>query len=1038
MSLSEICIRRPVFATVLSLIVLLIGAVSYTRLAVREYPRIDEPVVTVETRYAGASSEIIESQVTKPLEDSIAGIEGVEVLTSISRSEQSQITVRFKLSRDADSSAADVRDRVARVRQRLPQDADEPVISKVEADANPIIWIAFTSETANILEVSDYANRIVKPRLQTLPGVADVRVFGERRYAMRINVDRDRLAAFRLTPQDIEDALRRQNIEIPAGRIESSQREFNVVSQTDLQTPEQFNSVIVRNTGGSNIRIRDVADVSIAPQNERVVIRFNGQPAVSLGLIRQATANPLDISSGLKRELPRLEKELPAGMRMQIANDQTVFIEAAIKNVFRTIIEAVLLVAAVIFFFLRSWRAAVIPLVTIPVSLIGAFALMYMFGFTVNTLTLLALVLAIGLVVDDAIVVLENIYRHIENGMKPMDAAFKGMREISFAVVAMTITLAAVFVPLAFAPGRTGRLFIEFALALAGAVLVSGFVALTLSPMMSSRLLKQQENHGRLYRAIESLLNGITNGYAVALKFNLRHRWIAFIVMISLFAACWWLFTTMKRELAPQEDRATVLAIISAPEGASIDYTARFARQLEQAALKIPEFDRVFVVAGNPTVTQGIAFLRLKPWEERDKHVRDLARQLAPALGQIPGINAFPVVPPSLGQGFREQPVNFVIMSSDPYEEINRVVQNIITDLNKNPGFQAVDTNLRLNRPELNVRIDRDKAADAGVQIETIGRTLETMLGGRQVTRFKKDGEQYDVLVQVRADERNAPDDISNIFVRGRGDQMIPLTSLIGVNESVAPRELNHFGQRRAVTITANLAPDYTLGQALTFMDEVAAKHLKPGYSTDLNGQSREFREAGSSLILVFVLAILFIYLVLAAQFESFRDPFIILLTVPLGIAGALAVVSLVGGSLNVYSQIGLVTLIGLITKNGILIVEFANQLQEQGRQIKEAVIEASVLRLRPILMTSMATVFGAIPLALATGAGAESRQQIGWVIVGGITIGTLLTLFVIPVVYSALATRLHHPVLLHSDDANANDGNKPLHETAVEPQAAQ
>jgi multidrug efflux pump len=1008
MTLPDICIRRPVFATVLSLVIVLLGAVSYTRLAVREYPKIDEPVVTVETRYAGASAEIIESQVTKPLEDSIAGIEGVEVLTSISRSEQSQITVRFKLTRDADSSAADVRDRVARVRQRLPQDADEPVISKVEADANPIIWLAFTSERVNTLEISDYANRVVKPRLQTLPGVADVRVFGERRYAMRIDVDRDRLAAFRLTPQDIEDALRRQNVEIPAGRIESQQREFNVVSETDLQTPEQFGNVIVRNVGGSNIRIRDVATVGVAPQNERVVVRFNGKPAVSLGMIRQATANPLDISKALKAELPRIEKELPEGMQVQIANDQTVFIEAAIKNVFKTIAEAVLLVAVVIFFFLRSWRAAIIPLVTIPVSLIGAFALMYMFGFTINTLTLLALVLAIGLVVDDAIVVLENIYRHIEDGMAPIEAAFKGMREISFAVVAMTLTLAAVFVPLAFAPGRTGRLFIEFALALAGAVVVSGFVALTLSPMMSSRLLRHEPSHGKLYRAIEGFLNGVTRGYQRALVYSLHHRWIVLIAMVALLGACWLLLTTIKRELAPQEDRATVLAIISGPEGASIDYTARYARQIEDAALKIPEFDRIFVVAGNPTVTQGISFLRVKPWDERDKHVRDLARELAPALNQIPGINAFPVIPPSLGQGFREQPVNFVIMSSDSYENMNRVVQAMIGDLVQNPGFQAVDTNLRLNRPELKVQIDRDKAADANVQVETVGRTLETMLGGRQVTRFKRDNEQYDVIVQVRPQERNAPDDISNIFVRGRGDQMIPLASLIRVDESVAPRDLFHFSQRRAVTITANLAPNYTLGQALQFMDQVAAKHLKAGYTTDLNGQSREFRDAGSSLALVFVLALLFIYLVLAAQFESFRDPFIILLTVPLGVASALAVLMLAGGSLNVYSQIGLVTLIGLITKNGILIVEFANQLQEQGRAIKDAVIEASVLRLRPILMTSLATVFGALPLALATGAGAESRQQIGWVIVGGMSFGTLLTLFVIPVVYSALATQVH------------------------------
>lgn len=1007
MSLSEICIRRPVLASVLSLLVLLVGAVSYTKLSVREYPKIDEPVATVETRYRGASAEIIESQVTKPLEDSIAGIEGVDVLTSISRGEQSQITVRFKLTRDADSAAADVRDRVARVRQRLPGDVDEPVISKVEADANPIIWLAFTSDTASTLEISDYANRIVKPRLQTLTGIADVRVFGERRYAMRIDLDRDRLAAQRLTPQDVEDALRRQNVEIPAGRIEGSQREFNVVSQTDLKTAEEFLDVVVRSIGGSSVRIRDVGDVKIAPANERVIVRFNGKPAVSLGLIRQATANPLDISAAVKRELPRIEKELPAGMQVQVANDQTVFIEAAIKNVFKTIVEAVLLVAAVIFFFLRSWRASLIPLVTIPVSLIGAFALMFAFGFTVNTLTLLALVLAIGLVVDDAIVVLENIYRHIEDGMEPMAAAYQGMREISFAVVAMTVTLAAVFVPLAFAPGRIGRLFVEFALALAGAVIVSGFVALTLSPMMSSRLLKLQTRHGALFNMVEGFLSAVTRGYSALLAASLRQRWVVLLIMAALIGACWWLFSNMKRELSPVEDRATILAVFSGPEGASIDYTSRYAQRIEQAAQAVPDLDRIFVVTGVPTVNQGIAFLRTKPWEERDAHVRDIARQLAPQISAIPGINAFPVVPPSLGQGFREQPVNFVVISSAPYEEINRVVQAMMGDIVKNPGLQAADTNLRLNRPELRVLVDRDKAADAGVQIETVGRTLETMLGGRQVTRFKKDGEQYDVIVQVQADERNAPEDISNIFVRGRNDQMLPLTSLIKVNESVAPRDLFHFGQRRAVLITANIAPAYTLGAALDFMQQTADKHLKPGYTNDLNGQSREFRESSAALGLVFVLALAFIYLVLAAQFESFRDPFIILITVPLGMTGALGALMLTQGSLNVYSQIGLVTLIGLITKNGILIVEFSNQLQHQGRSVKEAVTAASILRLRPILMTTMATVFGALPLALATGAGAESRQQIGWVIVGGMSFGTLLTLFVIPVVYSLLASRV-------------------------------
>lgn len=1006
MSLSDLCIRRPVFATVMSLVVALVGAVSYTRLTVREYPKIDEPVVNVSTSYRGASAEIIESQVTKPLEDSLAGIEGIETLTSTSRNESSQITVRFKLTRDVDGAAADVRDRVSRVRSRLPDDIDEPVIAKVEADANPIIWLAFTSETVSPLAVSDYANRVVKPRLQTLPGVADVQIRGERQYAMRIDLDRDRLASFGLTTQDVEDAIRRQNIEIPAGRIESRQREFNVVSKTDLQTEQEFRDIVVRNLNGSNVRIGDLAQVSIAALDDRSTVRFNGVPSVSLGVVKQSTANPLDIANALKDELPRIRKDLPPGMEVRVANDQTIFIDEAIKNVYSTIFEAVVLVALVILFFLRNLRAAIIPLVTIPVSLVGACALMYALGFSINTLTLLALVLAIGLVVDDAIVVLENIYRHIEDGMPRREAAFIGMKEISFAVIAMTLTLVAVYAPVAFSTGRTGKLFVEFALTLAGAVLVSGFVALTLSPMMCSRLLRHEPAHGRLYNAIERFIDGVGRVYARSLHWTLAHRWVVLVVMAVAVTLVWGLLSQIKRELSPVEDRGTILAIFNGPEGASIDYTTRYGREIEQLVEGVPEVDRRFVIAGVPQVNQGISFFRLVPWSQRKAHVSDIVKELAPKFAQIPGVLAVPVVPPSLGQSPREQPVNFVIISSAPYEEMQEVVGAMLADIAKNPGFQAPDTDLRLNRPELRVAVDRDKAADANVQIDTVGRTLETMLGGRQVTRFKRDGEQYDVVVQVSKDLRAAPDDINNLFVRGRADQMIPLSSLVRVNEGIAPRELNHFGQRRAVTIRSNLAPGYTLGEALQFMQQSADKHFKSGYAADLNGQSREFRDSSSSLALTFALALAFIYLVLSAQFESFKDPFIIMLTVPLGMAGALAALLLAGASLNVYSQIGLVTLIGLITKNGILIVEFANQLQLKGRSVHDAVVEASALRLRPILMTTFAMVFGALPLAYAHGAGAETRQQIGWVIVGGLSVGTFLTLFVIPTVYSYLARR--------------------------------
>jgi len=1004
MVLSEICIRRPVFATVMSLVVLLVGVVSYTRLPVREYPKIDEPVVTVDTTYKGASAEIIESQITKPLEDSLAGIEGVDVLSSISRPENSQISVRFRLERNPDNAASDVRDRVSRVRNRLPQGIDEPVIAKVEADANPIIWIAFSSDSHPALDVTDVASRIVKPRLQTLPGAADVRVFGERKYAMRVWLDRNRLAAFGLTPQDVEDALRRQNVEVPAGRIESRQREFSVVAQTDLATPEEFEAVVVRTVNAYPVRIRDLGKVEIGAANERSAVRFKGRPAVALGVIKQATANPLDLSKAVRTELPRLVAELPTGMTANIAYDSSVFIERSIESVFKTIGEAILLVAAIIFLALRSWRATVIPLVTIPVSLVGAFALMLVAGFTINTLTLLALVLAIGLVVDDAIVVLENIYRHIEQGVPRLQAAVTGAREIGFAVIAMTLTLAAVYAPVAFMTGRTGRLFIEFALTLAGAVLVSGFVALTLSPMMCSVLLKHETRHGRLYLWSERVLGGLTDGYRRVLAAALKARWLIIALFVVVAGMAWGLLNALKSELAPVEDRGVVVGVFLGPEGATLDYMDRYARQLETIYKDTNDVERYFVVAGNPVVSQGISFVGLTDWSVRARSSLDIARELQPKFFEIPGVLAFPVTPPSLGQSPRERPVNFVIITSASYQELQQVTDSILAEAARNPGLQNLDTDLKLNKPELAVQLDRDKAADMGVQVETVGRTLETMLGGRQVTRFKREGEQYDVIVQVVPADRATPDDVSNMYVRGRGDRMIPLANLVKVEETVAPRELNHFGQRRAVTISANIAPGYTMGEALAFLEGAAQRVLPPGYAVDYNGQSREFKVASGNLALTFALALAFIYLVLAAQFESFRDPFIIMLTVPLSMTGALAALLWTNGTLNVYSQIGLVTLVGLITKHGILIVEFANQLQEKGVSVLEAVTDSAVLRLRPILMTTGAMVLGAVPLALATGAGAESRQQIGWVIVGGLLLGTLLTLFVVPAVYSLIA----------------------------------
>ncbi len=1007
MQLSEVSIRRPVLAVVMSLLIMLVGAVSFKSLSLREYPKIDEPTVTVTTRYVGASAEVVESQVTKTLEDSIAGIDAVDVITSISRAEQSQITVRFRLEKDADTAAAEVRDRTSRVRSRLPQAIDEPVIAKVEADAFPVIWLAFSSDTLNALQINDLVNRVVKPRLQTVTGVADVRIFGERKYAMLVSLDPARLTSYKLTPQDVEDAIRRNNLELPAGRIESNSREFSVSAQTDLTRPGQFGEIVIRTVNGFPIKLRDVAQIREDAASDRSLVRLNGQSAISAGVIRQATANPLELSKGVREMIPRIKADMPGDMSINVANDNSVFIDKSIKNVFQTIVEAVVLVALVIFVFLRTVRASIIPIITIPVSLIGAFAMMALAGFTINTLTLLALVLAIGLVVDDAIVVLENIYRHIEEGLDPFSAAIKGVHEISFAVVAMTMTLAAVFAPLAFTPGRTGKLFGEFALALAGAVVVSGFVALTLSPMLSSKLLRHNPNPGWFDRSMERWLTALSNGYESLLRFILtRARWVVVLVMIGSGVGIATIYPTMKQELAPLEDRGTILATVNAPDGSTLEYTDRYARSLERIGQSYPEFDRIFANMGNPTVGQGSVVYRAVDWDERKRTTLEIAREMGAKFTGLPGVNAFPITPPSLGQGFRERPLNFVIQTSDSYQNLNTLARQMMDEIAKNPGILSPDVDLRLNKPELRVEVDRVKAAELGVSIDVVARTIETMLGGRVVTRYKRDAEQYDVIVQTPTASRNTPDDIDVIQVRGRNDTMIPLSSLVKVRESVSPRELNHFGQRRSVSITANLAPDYSLGEAIKFMEETSAKLLKPGYTTELNGTSREFKNSQGALVIVFVLALFFIFLVLSAQFESFIDPFVIMLSVPLSMIGALLALKFTGGSLNVYSQIGLITLVGLITKHGILIVEFTNQLREQGLATQDALIKACGQRLRPILMTTGAMVLGAVPLALATGAGAESRTQIGWVIVGGMSLGTLLAIFVVPTMYSLLARK--------------------------------
>lgn len=1018
MIISDISISRPVLATVVNLIILLVGLMAWDRLTIRQYPDIDDPVITVSTTYSGANAEIIETQVTTPLEDSLSGIEGIDYISSISRAESSQIAVRFTSSRDPDAAASDVRDRVARGRQFLPDEIEEPIVARVESDARPIIYMSMSSSKHSELEISDYADRFVKDRLQILPGVAQILLMGERRYAMRIWLDRDLLAAYALTPGDVEQALRDQNIDLPSGRIESDDREFTVLSETDLKTPEQFEKIILKNVDGFMVRLGDVARVEIGAEQKRTQGRAGGRSSITVGVVKQSTANPLAVSSEVRAETEKLNAMMPEGMELNVGFDTSVYIDASIRQVFVAIFESIALVSLVIFLFLRDWRATLVPLVTIPLALIGTLPFMWLFDFSINTLTLLALVLAVGLVVDDAIVMLENIYRHIEQGMTPMQASLVGSKQIGFAIIAMTFTLASVFAPIAFTEGKMGKLFTEFALTLASAVIVSGFIALTLSATMSSRILRQNEKHGAFFNFSERLLTRLTNGYKKLLVISLRQRPIVIAIMLLIGASCIALFTNLNNELAPREDGGTVMIVGIAPEGATIEFMSNATRRIDEIYQATPEVLRYMIIMGRPTVTQMISYAPLTPWDERERSAQEIASVLIPQLANIPGIRAFAVTPQSLGSsGGGSQVIQFLIQTSESFDHLDEQLQKILAELALEPSLINVDTDLKLNKPEIKVNIDRDKAATVGVEIAEIGRTLETMLGGRKITRFKQNAKQYEVKVQVADIDRRDPDDLTNIYVRGRNGEMIQLSDLVTAHESVAPRELNHFNKLRSARITASVGDGHTLGQALTALENATTHIMGPDARMDYEGISREFKDSSTKIYVAFILALAFIYLVLAAQFESFVSPLVILFSVPLALAGALLALNLTGGSINIYSQIGLITLVGLISKHGILIVEFTNQLRANDTPMFEAVVEASVLRLRPILMTTAAMVLGAVPLAVATGAGAEARQQIGWVIVGGMTFGTLFTLFVVPTVYTLLSRKQPHLVQLQRSE---------------------
>ena len=1014
MKLSEVSIQRPVLATVMSLALLIFGIISVIRLPVREYPDTDPPIVSITTLYRGASPSVVETEITDVLEEQLSTLEGIKTITSSSREQGSVITVEFELSREPNEAANDVRDRVSRVRGQLPREADDPIVEKLDVSAQPILWLALSSPKYSTLELSEVADVLLKERIQRLPGVGSVLIGGERRYAMRVWLDPQRMAAHGLTTQDVENAIRAGNAEIPGGRVEGSQREFAVRTRGELATPEGFAAIIVAQHGGELVRLSDVAVVNVGAEDERTVARYNGEPAVGLGIAKQAKASTIEVAKAVRDALPELSALLPAGQRLDVAYDSSTFIEQSLKEVRETLLLGMVLVVLVILAFLKSFRATLIPTLAIPVSIVGAFAVAYFLGYTVNILTLLALVLAIGLVVDDAIVVLENVYRHMEMGKPRLQAAFDGAREIGFAVLATTIALVAVFVPVAFLTGNVGRLFKEFGICVAAAVAISGFVALTLTPMLCSRTLRPLHGTGKgwIARSFDAFFAWLDRFYEATLRWSLRHRLVTLGLATALLASSVLFFRLLPRELVPIEDRSVGFGFVIAPEGSTLEYTDRYMRKIEDILLPLPERAGLFTATGlgfgGPgRVTNGFVFVRLKPRDERKRSQQQIVQELFPRLLGIPGVLAFLINPPSLGGRFTSSPVEYVL-EADSYEELQVGVRTLMGEASKLGYLVNMDTDLRLNKPELEIHIDRERAAGLGVSVTDIGSTLETLLGGRAVTNFKRGSKQYDVILQMRPEMRATPETIDGIYMRGQGG-LVQLANVVRVRESVAPKELNHFNRVRSATFTANLAPGTSLGKALDDLDRVAATQLPRGMKRELGGQSREFRESSGKLYFTFGFAIVFIYLVLAAQFESFVHPFTILLSVPLAVVGALASLFLFRQSLNIYSQIGLIMLVGLVTKNAILIVEFSNQLRARGIPLQDAVVQAAKIRLRPILMTSFTTIFGTLPLAIGLGAGAESRRPLGIAVDGGLLFSTFLTLVVVPLVYVLLA-RLTQP----------------------------
>jgi multidrug efflux pump len=1019
MKISTISVQRPVFATVVSLLLVILGLLAYSRLAVRELPEIESPVVSIETTYRGAAADVVETKITQVIEDRVSGLEGVTKITSQSVDGRSSINLEFVPERDVDEAANDVRDRVSRVASNLPPEADPPEIGKVDFNADPIMWVNLSSSTLNVLELTDYAERVIAERLGVLPGVARVRLGGARRYAMRVWIDREALAARQLTVTDVESALRRENVQLPAGRLESSQREFTLRTETGLNTEQEFRELVIgRGADGYLVRLSEVADVRLAAENERTLSRTNGVPGISVGVEQISRANTLEVAAAVRAELDRLRPQLPPGTVLEVNMDRAVFIQESMQEVVTSLVIALLLVLAVIYLFLGNLRATLIPALTIPVSIIASFMVMAAFGFSINVLTLLGLVLAIGLVVDDSIVVLENIYRRMEGGEPTLIAAVDGSREIGFAVIATTLVLVAVFVPISFLQDNVGKLFREFGITVAAAVLFSSLVALTLTPMLSSKLLAGGATRSRLSNAVDAFFHRLSSSYDVLLRRLMHRPWLVIGATFGAMAIAALLFRVLPSELTPAEDRGMMFIGLTGPEGASLEYMDRHGRMAEdimmrevaagevvRASLRIPGG-----FGGASELNQARGFVVLAPWGERERTADQIAQAVRVQLNQIPGVRAFVGSAGGWVRGGGGSPVQVVLGGTD-YAELVGWRDRLMQRMQENPGLSNVQSNYEERKPQVKVAVDRNRAADLGVSLQTVGRTLESVLGSRIVTTFVDRDREYNVILQGRAEDRATRSDLDNLYVRSdRTGELIPLSNLVQLTEVAGPTRLNRFDRLRAITISAALTPGYPLGEALDFVEQVVAQELPPAARLSFDGESREFKNSGSQMYFMFLLALVVVFLVLAAQFESFLHPFVIMTTVPLAVIGALVGLWLYGMSVNVFSQIAAIMLVGLAAKNGILIVEFANQLRDRGVEYREAVIEAAAIRLRPVLMTSLCTAFGALPLMLASGAGAEARQAIGVVVFYGVTISVVLTLAVVPAVYTLVARNTQSP----------------------------